>query len=135
VEPSGYVDRPDYRVEILRRRNRIVVHHEGGVLAETSSALLVDEQDHGLVFYFPRHDVHLERMVRTSDRSRCPFKGEASYWRLDDGTEPIAWSYEDPYPEVAGIAGHIAFYQNRVRVEIGEAVRAGVRSNHSTSKT
>jgi uncharacterized protein (DUF427 family) len=118
------VDRPDYRVDLLRRRNRVTARHDGQVLAETSDAILVDEQDHGLVFYFPRPDVHLDLFVRTDDRSRCPFKGSASYWRLARGTEPVAWSYEDPYAEVAGIAGHVAFYQDKVQVEIGQAVPA-----------
>jgi uncharacterized protein (DUF427 family) len=121
VEPSGYLDRPDYRVDLLRRRNRVTARHAGQVLAATSDAVLVDEQDHGLVFYFPRDDVQLGILVRTDHHSRCPFKGVASYWRLSDGIEPVAWSYEDPYPEVAGIAGHVAFYQDQVQLEVGEA--------------
>jgi uncharacterized protein (DUF427 family) len=121
VKPSGYLDRPDYRVDLLRRRNRVTAHHVDQVLAETWDAVLVDEQDHGLVFYFPRDDVQLDVLVRTDHHTRCPFKGVASYWRLGEGTEPVAWSYEDPYPEVARIAGHVAFYQDQVQVEVGEA--------------
>jgi uncharacterized protein (DUF427 family) len=124
MEPSGFVDRPDYRVDLLRRRNRVVARLDGEVLADTDHSLLVDEQDHGLVFYFPRRDVRGERLVATEDRSRCPFKGEASYWRLTEGGEPIGWSYDDPYPQVVQIADHIAFYQDRVQVEIGVATPA-----------
>lgn len=119
MEPSGYVERPDYRVDLLRRRNRVVVRHRGEVLADTTSSILVDEQDHVLVFYVPRDDVRLDLLEPTDDRSRCPYKGWARYWRHPADDEPIAWSYEDPYPEVAAIAGHIAFYQDRVSVEIG----------------
>jgi uncharacterized protein (DUF427 family) len=115
------VDRPDYRVDVLRRRNRVVVRHGDQVLADTSESLLVDEQDHGLVFYFPRADVRLDLMESTDDRSRCPFKGNASYWRPADGDKAIAWSYEEPYPQVAQIAGYVAFYQDRVQVEVGVA--------------
>jgi uncharacterized protein (DUF427 family) len=113
-------------VDVLRRRNRVVVRHGGEVLAETAESLLVDEQDHGLVFYFPRSDVRLDLLKPTDDESRCPYKGDASYWRFAEGTEPIAWSYEQPYPQVEQIAGYIAFYQDRVQVEVGVATPAVV---------
>lgn len=124
MQPSGYVDRPDYRVDLLRRRNRVTVRHNGRVLAETEASLLVDEQDHGVVFYIPDADVRFDLLVPTDDRSRCPYKGDARYWRLVDGVGPVAWAYPEPYPEVAQLAGHVAFYQDRVQVEIGVATPA-----------
>ena len=33
------------------------------VLASSAATLLVDEQDHGLVFYFPEADVHRDLLV------------------------------------------------------------------------
>ena len=60
MEPSGFEDRPDYRVDLLARRNRITVTADGEVLADSTRCLLVDEQDHGLVFYFPPDDVRLD---------------------------------------------------------------------------
>ena len=121
MEPSGYVDRPDYRVDVLARRNRVTASLDGAVLAESAACLLVDEQDHGVVFYFPRDDVHLERLVATDTTTRCPYKGNASYWRAADGERDIAWTYEDPYAEVTRIAGYVAFYQDRVQVSVGVA--------------
>lgn len=126
MEPSGFVARPDYRVDILRRRNRVVARRGDAVVAETVASLLVDEQDHGLVFYFPRDDVRLDLLEPTEDRSRCPFKGNASYWRLAGDDQPVAWSYEEPYPQVAEIAGYVAFYQDRVQLEVGVATPAVV---------
>jgi uncharacterized protein (DUF427 family) len=122
-EPSGYAERYDYRVDILRRLNRVAATFDGVVLAESQRTLLVDEQDHGLVFYFPRQDVRLDRLAFMPDKSsRCPYKGKASYWahagRPDDA---IAWSYETPYPEVAPIRAYIAFYQDKVTVSVGIA--------------
>ena len=99
---SGYEDRPDYSVGVRRKRNRITVTvGEGVVLADTSAALLVDEQDHGIVFYIPRGDVRTDLLARHDASSHCPFKGDAAYWRLADDEDPIAWEYPAPLPEVA----------------------------------
>jgi uncharacterized protein (DUF427 family) len=126
MEPSGYVERPDYRVDILARRNLVTVRTGERILARSASALLVDEQDHGLVFYLPAADVDLDQLDPIPHTSRCPFKGEATYWALAGASEPVAWTYREPYPEVARLAGHIAFYQDRVSVEIGVATPAVV---------
>lgn len=119
---SMWADRPDYRVDLLPRRNRVTVRSDTAAIAETLRPLVVDEQDHGLVIYFPRDDVRMEHLEPSDKVTHCPFKGAASHWRLagTDGPE-VAWSYEDPFPEVARIAGYVAFYQDRVHVEIGQA--------------
>jgi uncharacterized protein (DUF427 family) len=126
--PFGFENRFDYRVDILPRRNRVTVTADGVQLAETTRSLLVDEQDHGMVFYLPRDDVRMDLLTPTDDTSTCPYKGAASYWRLTSGGEaPIAWAYDDPFPEVARIAGHIAFYQDLVQVSVGQAPYIGPR--------
>ena len=125
---SGYADRPDYRVDLLPRRNRVVVRTDTDVIAETLQPILVDEQDHGLVLYVPREDVQMEKLEPSEQVTYCPFKGQATHWRLagTDGPD-VAWSYEEPFPEVARIEGFIAFYQDRVHVELGQAPRRGDR--------
>jgi uncharacterized protein (DUF427 family) len=125
-EPSGFLERPDYRVDLLRRRNLVTVRSGDQVIARTTEPLLVDEQDHGLVVYIPDADVDFTQLTPTDDSSRCPYKGQASYWRLYDGGEPVAWAYRDPYPQVELIAGYVAFYQDRLSVEIGVATPAVV---------
>ncbi|TDC79493.1 DUF427 domain-containing protein [Actinomadura sp. 7K507] len=121
MEPSGYVERPDYRVDVRRKRNLVEVSHEGVTLAETTAALVVDEQDHGIVVYVPRADVRTERLAPSDHTSRCPFKGTAKHWRPRDGADPIAWEYPEPYAQVAVLRDHIAFYQDRAVVRIGAA--------------
>ncbi|TDC60950.1 DUF427 domain-containing protein, partial [Actinomadura sp. GC306] len=121
VEPSGYADWPDYRVDVHRKRNLVRVTHDGVTLAETTAALLVDEQDHGIAFYIPRADVRFEHLAPSDTTSRCPFKGRAKYWRPREDPDPIAWEYPEPYTEVAILRDHIAFYQDRAVVQIGTA--------------
>ncbi|MEE2059030.1 DUF427 domain-containing protein [Rhodococcus artemisiae] len=119
---TGFAARPDYRVDIHARRNVVRATLDGVLLAETTASLLVDEQDHGLVFYFPRADVVVELTPAGDGGSRCPFKGEATYWRFDgDGEQPLCWSYEEPWEQVARIRGFVAFYQDTVTVSVGQA--------------
>jgi uncharacterized protein (DUF427 family) len=121
---SMWADRPDYRVDLLPRRNRVTVRAGTEVIAESLRPLVVDEQDHGLVVYLPRADVQMDRLEPSDTVTHCPFKGQPVHWRLvgTDGPD-LAWSYEEPFPEVARIAGYIAFYQDRVSVELGQAPR------------
>lgn len=125
--PVGFDARPDYRIDLRRVRNRLTVTADSALLAETTRPLLVDEQDHGLVFYVPRGDVREDLLVAAPDMStRCPFKGQASYWRLaaEPSGDVLAWAYPDPLPQVALIRDHIAFYQDRVTVALGVATPA-----------
>jgi uncharacterized protein (DUF427 family) len=122
MEPSAFGDRPDYRVDILARRNRVTVSAGPQVLADSERCLLVDEQDHGLVFYFPPEDVRLDLFVPDGRTTRCPFKGTATYrtYAGPDG-EVLIWAYEDPYPEVARLSGYVAFFQDAVHLRVGVA--------------
>jgi uncharacterized protein (DUF427 family) len=122
---SGYAARPGYRVDLLRRPNRLTASVGGREIASSDRAILVDEQDHALIAYFPSADVDMTALVRLAARTtHCPFKGDAHYWTLTDAPgDPVAWSYAAPYAEVAAIAGHIAFYQDRVDVRL--AAKAG----------
>jgi uncharacterized protein (DUF427 family) len=121
---SGYVERPDYRVDLLPRRNAFSARAGEVVLAESQRCIVVDEQDHGLVVYFPRDDVRLGELEPSDHSTHCPYKGDASHWTPRGGTDVVAWSYEDPYPQVARLQGYVAFYQDRVTVSIGLAVPA-----------
>ncbi len=58
----------------------------------------------------------MERLVPTTHRTHCPFKGDASYFTLSNGrtSENAAWSYEQPYDEVSVIKERLAFYPDRV---------------------
>mgnify|MGYP003693766069 CR=1 FL=1 len=38
----------------------------------------MQEGSYPTVYYFPRKDVKMERLARTSHKTHCPFKGDAS---------------------------------------------------------
>lgn len=112
---------PGYRVDLEPDPARVRVRLGDAVVAESDRTLRVLETDHAPVTYFPRADVRLDLMERTDHHTFCPFKGEASYWTLHaDGRteENAAWSYEDPFEEVEGLRGYVAFYPDRVTWEL-----------------
>jgi uncharacterized protein (DUF427 family) len=118
----GFVTRPDHRVDLLPETRRVRVVFGGMTIADTGAALRVEETDHGPVFYVPEKDVRLDLMHPTDHHTRCPYKGQASYWTIelseDSGSkqrsENAVWAYPSPYDEVSGLAGYYAFYPNRV---------------------
>jgi uncharacterized protein (DUF427 family) len=125
---SAYRERPDYRVDLLVRTNAMAARLGDTLLASSSECLIVDEQDHGLVVYFPPAAVDFALLEPVSLHTVCPFKGQAAYWRLPGADlEWVAWSYPAPFPEVARLAGYVAFNQDAVSVTIGTGRYTGVR--------
>ena len=52
--------------------------------------------------------------------THCPYKGDANYFSiLADGKtiENSIWTYETPFPAMAEISGHLAFYPDKVKIE------------------
>lgn len=106
-------------IEPSSRRVRVVVAGES--IAETISALVLKEAAYPEVFYVPRADVDESKLVRSETESYCPYKGDCSYFsvKTDDGVvDDAAWSYEEPFEAVAQISGHLAFYPNRVDLQL-----------------
>jgi uncharacterized protein (DUF427 family) len=99
------------RVEPFAGRVRVM--HGGRVLADTTSALRVLETSQPPAYYVPQADIAMDRLAPTSTTTWCEWKGSATYWRLDDGTE-VAWSYPRPTARFVAITDHLAFYAQRV---------------------
>jgi len=92
------------------------VTFNGEVIADTRDAIRMKEGNYPVVFYFPRKDVKMERLIRSSHRTHCPFKGDAAYFSLVNGPENAVWSYERPYDEMSVIEERLAFYPDKVDV-------------------
>ena len=95
---------------------RIRVMFNGKTIADTLCAGLMREAGRMPVYYFQRPDVRIHLMERTDHVSRCPYRGEASYWTLGVGgrqSENAVWSYEHPPSDFAAIAGWLAFEWDR----------------------
>jgi uncharacterized protein (DUF427 family) len=104
---------PDHPITISPTSGRVVVKAGGKTVADTRTALTLKEASYPPVQYIPRADADMSLLTRTDHTTHCPYKGDASYYSLP-GAENAVWTYETPYPAVAEIAGHLAFYPNRV---------------------
>ncbi len=93
---------------------RVQVKLDGELIADTRDAVEMKEGDYPVVYYFPRKDVKMDRLVRSSHETYCPFKGTASYYSLKNRAENAVWTYEKPYDEMSVIKERLAFYPDKV---------------------
>jgi uncharacterized protein (DUF427 family) len=107
-------------ISIESGAGRVVVRAGDFVIADTSAARTLHEAAYPPVHYIPLGDVVPGALRASTSDSYCPYKGDASYYDivLPDGTElaDAVWTYQAPYPAVDAIAGHVAFYPDRVQV-------------------
>jgi acyl-CoA thioesterase-2 len=120
---SAWTRYPNHRIDLVPIGTTAQVWSGDLLLAESAGCLRLEETKHVDRVYFPEADVRWELFERSDRRTVCPFKGEASYWTLtatDPPKRDLAWAYPDPYPEVGGIKGFVAFYHERVRIVTDE---------------
>src|SRR4029077_20234276 len=80
-------------------------------------ALTLREAVYSPVQYIPRDDVDFSQLERSGHVTYCPYKGDCIYYSVPAGGKKsvnAVWSYEDPFPAVEQIKGHVAFYPERV---------------------
>jgi uncharacterized protein (DUF427 family) len=108
---------PDHPITITTNPARVRVTLGGAVVADSVRAVRLQEAAYSPVFYIPREDANMALLTRTTLSTHCPYKGDASYYTIEAGgrtAKDAVWSYETPFPAMAEIAGHLAFYPNRV---------------------
>ena len=111
---------PDHPITITANLKRVRVSADGVVIADTTQALTLKEASYPAVQYIPRADANLALLARTDRVTHCPYKGDANYFSIvADGRaiENAIWTYETPFPAMAEITGHLAFYPDRVKIE------------------
>ncbi|MFK4726568.1 DUF427 domain-containing protein [Bradyrhizobium niftali] len=111
---------PDHPITITPNPRRVRVTAGDIVIAETSKALTLKEARYPAVQYVPRQDANMALLERTDRVTHCPYKGDASYYSVKaDGKtlDNAIWTYEAPFPAMAEISGHLAFYPDKVKIE------------------
>jgi uncharacterized protein (DUF427 family) len=108
---------PEHPIDITPNARRVVVTVAGRVVADTRRALTLKEASYPAVQYIPREDLVMSLLDRSAHTTYCPYKGECNYYSIPSGGERsinAVWTYENPYPAVAAIKNHVAFYPDRV---------------------
>jgi uncharacterized protein (DUF427 family) len=111
---------PDHPITLRRSAARVTVRRGSQVVADTSRALEMREASYPVVLYIPIDDVDQALLRPSDEHTWCPYKGEASYYDIVDGEgtdlNASVWYYDDPFPAVADIRDHVAFYADRVAI-------------------
>jgi uncharacterized protein (DUF427 family) len=86
----------------------------GAVIAESDRTVMMEGN-----VYFPNDSVKQEYLRPSETHTVCPWKGTASYRRLEvDGKRNLdaAWYYPEPSAAAQDIKEHVAFWKG-VRIE------------------
>ncbi|WP_193045770.1 DUF427 domain-containing protein [Mycolicibacterium baixiangningiae] len=117
LEPTA-----EHPITVTPTGRHVTVEVNGTVIAETDDALTLQEADYPAVQYIPMRDVAESALVCSDTTTYCPYKGDAAYYHVnaaDQTVEDVIWTYGQPYPAVADIAGHVAFYPDKADVTVG----------------
>ncbi len=120
MPPAHLEPNPGHPITITPVTKRLLVKWNGKTIVDTTRALDLKEASYPVVHYVPREDADMAFFEKTARSTHCPFKGDASYFTLKDGgasADNAVWSYETPFPAVKEIAGHLAFYPDKVTFE------------------
>lgn len=112
---------PDHPISISPLNGQVTVRFKGVQVAHSANALELKEASYPPVIYVPRSDISIEHFLRTEHRTHCPYKGDASYFSLvanDESAENAVWTYEQAYPSVKAIEGYVAFYPDKVTLDV-----------------
>ena len=110
----------NHPISIDADTTRVAARVGDTVIADTTAALTLREADYPPLHYIPLDDVVPGALRPSTSETYCPYKGDAAYYDvvLPGGRElaDAVWTYPAPYPAVDAIAGHVAFYADRVQV-------------------
>lgn len=113
----GHPRDPYSRIDVYPTGRHIRILLDGEVLADTIRAKALFETALPTRWYIPPEDVRLELLEPSETITRCAYKGLASHWHAL-GHEDVAWKYPDPQHDAEPVRDMIAFYNERVDVEI-----------------
>jgi uncharacterized protein (DUF427 family) len=130
----GHVRDPYHRVDVLCTSRHVSVSIAGTVLAESRHTRVIFETGLPPRWYLPQEDVHAELMP-TDLWTMCPYKGYADYFSVRVGGEVhenVAWTYREPLHDAAAIKDYVAFFDERVQIEVDGEVQERHASMWST---
>lgn len=126
--PSDVIRNPNEKrhyMGIKQFPGAIKIWQDDKLIADSDSALLVQEVGNRVydpVYYLPPGDILVALYNVSGKSTHCPLKGDASYFSVSGlhigDNQYFAWSYENPFDFAFELAGHYAFNQDFVRIEL-----------------
>ena len=108
---------PYHRIDILDTSRHVRVSVDGEQVADTTRARVLFETGLPPRWYVPRADVRIDLLQPSDSSTGCAYKGYASYWSVGD-EEDVVWSYPEPRREAERIKDYLAFFNERVDIEV-----------------
>lgn len=111
----------EHPITITPTSGRVQVRVNGDLVADSRAALSLAEASYPVVQYIPIGDVDATVLTCSLTQTYCPYKGDATYYSVTAGDttiDDVIWTYKEPYPAVAAIAGHVAFYPDKADVSV-----------------
>ena len=116
---------PSHRASFDYPIDRYRVMNGTTVIADSTQVVLLNESSSKgraqAVAYFPLADVNSQYLTPTDHHTVCPLKGQASYYTVTVGDRSLdnaAWYYPEPLSHVEEIRDCIAFYPDKLTIEI-----------------
>lgn len=112
---------PYHRVDVLNSSRHVRVEIAGETVADTRRPRLLFETSLPTRYYIPKLDVRLDLLEPSDTKTRCPYKGEASYWSVrvgDTVKRDIVWSYPAPIPECPKIENLLCFFNEKADIYV-----------------
>jgi uncharacterized protein (DUF427 family) len=105
-----------HRIDVRPTSRHIRVSIGGRLVAESTRAKALFETGLPVRWYMPREDIRAE-LEPSDHRTTCAYKGHATHFDVA-GEDAVAWTYTDPLHDAEPVRDLVAFYNERVDVEV-----------------
>jgi uncharacterized protein (DUF427 family) len=117
---------PYKRIDILASSQHVRIVVDDVTVADSRQPRILFETSLPARYYLPPPDVRMDLLVPADTLTRCPYKGDATWWSLEVDArryDDLAWMYRAPTPESQKIAGLVAFYNERVDLYLDDELQ------------
>jgi uncharacterized protein (DUF427 family) len=121
---------PYHRVDVYPTSRHVRVLLDGECIADSTRATALFETGHPARWYLPIEDVRMDLLEPSDTETLCAYKGRASHFHAP-GHKDVAWTYPEPLSDGERVRGLLAFYGERVDLELDGEPQARPRTQWS----
>jgi len=117
----GHPRDPYHRIDVYPSTRHVRMSVDGEVVAESRRARVLFETGLPPRYYLPAEDVRVDLLVPSDKKTRCAYKGSASYWHVQAGGgrhDDLVWTYPEPQHDAEPVRDLVCFFNERVDLEL-----------------